>query len=240
MEGSHYQLHKMIGMRKKHPKILLLYILFGFGGLWHMLNWFQPAMRILASPLIIGISLVLVHEGFLSLSNVYKNRYFLWCITIFLGGFGMEVLGVHTRFPFGHYQYGQVLKPQIFEVPIAIGFAWLLICLSSYMLACRITLRLTMKNDYHNILIPFITAVFMVFFDLIMEIAAPGLGYWHWTSQTVPVRNYLSWFVLGMLFSWLGLKLNITFKLDSALGMHVYISQMIYFILSLFKSARVL
>ncbi|MBN2104052.1 carotenoid biosynthesis protein [bacterium] len=240
MERSNDQSFNMTQMKKNHLKIICLYILFGFGGLWHVLNWFQPAMQILASPLIIGVSLLLAFEGFRSLSRTLKRGYLLWCIIMLLSGFGIEVLGVHYRFPFGRYQYGQVLKPQIFQVPVAIGFAWLLICLSSYMLACRITLHNKMKKNHHNILIPFVTAAFMVLFDLIMEMAAPGLGYWHWTSQTVPVKNYLSWFVLGMLFSWLGLKLNITFKLDSALGMHVYASQMIYFILSLFKSARVL
>ena len=39
-------------------------------------------------------------------------------------GFGSEVLGVHTGFPFSDYAYTAALQPQLFDVPVLIPLAW--------------------------------------------------------------------------------------------------------------------
>jgi len=222
-------------LKKEHYKIYLLYLLFGFGGLWHVLNMFQSAMRILASPLIIAVSLLLVYDVLKSLFDQWKRRYLLWCFFILFGGWGMEYLGVTTHFPFGRYQYGHVLAPRILQIPLAIGFGWLTICLSSLMITLRITHYFQVKKSYYNYIIPIITATFMLIFDSVMEHAAPKLDYWTWRNNYIPIQNFLSWFLLGSLFSFLWLKLKLSMNFYPTFGIHVYISQFIYFLLVIFK-----
>jgi putative membrane protein len=225
----------MIFLEKENLKIFLLYILFGFGGVWHVLNTFQSLMQMLASPLIIAVSLIFIYDGLHSLVDQYKGRYVLWCFFVILGGWGIEYIGVRTQFPFGSYQYGDVLEPKILQIPLAIGFAWLTICLSSLMITLKISQHFQIKKSHYNYIIPIITAIFMLLFDTFMEIAAPKLDYWTWRDNEIPIQNYLSWFLLGALFSHLWLKLKLPLKCFSTFGLHVYFSQFIYFLLVIFK-----
>ena len=222
-------------LKKENFKIYLVYVLFGFGGLWHVLNMFPNTMRILASPLMIAVSLLLLSNVFKSLSNQSKNRFILWSLFILIAGWGIEFLGVSTHFPFGSYHYGNVLQPQILQIPVAIGFAWLMISLSSLVITLKIIHFFKINKLYNYYIIPILTAIFMLLFDCLMENVAPKLDYWTWNQQNIPIQNYLSWFLLGFVFSWLWLKLKISFKFISTFGIHVYLSQFIYFTLVLFK-----
>jgi uncharacterized membrane protein len=225
----------MIQLQKENTITYCVYILFGFGGLWHILNWFQNAMRFLASPLIMAVCVLLLSVIWKSLPKQSKNRFLVWCMIVLCGGWGIECLGVYTHFPFGSYHYGDVLQPQIFKIPIAIGFSWLTISLSSLMIAFRITNRYPIKKPYTVYMIPVLTAVCMLIFDTVMEKAATKLNYWMWLTNTTPIQNYLSWFVLGVFFSWLWLKLKISMSFYPSFGIHVYGSQLLYFGFVLFK-----
>lgn len=225
----------MIRLQKENVITHCVYILFGFGGLWHILNWFQNVMRFLASPLIIAVCVLLLYVIWKFLSLQSKNRFLVWCLIVLCSGWGIECLGVYTHFPFGSYQYGDVLQPQILNIPIPIGFSWLTITLSSLMIAFRITNYYPIKKTHTIYMIPVLTAVCMLIFDTVMEKAAPKLNYWMWFTNTIPIQNYLSWFVLGAFFSWLWLKLKISMFFYLPFGIHVYCSQLLYFGLILFK-----
>jgi len=222
-------------LKKEYYKIYLVYILFGFGGLWHVLNKYQRTMQFLASPFIFAVTLLLLHDVLKSISAQSRTRFLLWCSFILFCGWGIEYVGVSTHFPFGHYQYGHVLQPQILQIPLGIGFAWLTICLSSLIITYSIMHYYQIKKPYHNTIIPILTAVFMLLFDIVMENAAPKLQYWTWSNGSIPIQNYLSWFLLGVLFSLLWVRLNISMKNYPCLGIHVYLSQSIYFLLGIFK-----
>ncbi len=58
----------------------------------------------------------------------------------------IEGLGVKTGKIFGHYYYGAVLSPFLWNVPLAIGFAWLSMLLSSIPLAQWICRYFRWKN----------------------------------------------------------------------------------------------
>lgn len=213
-------------------KIACLYILFGFGGLWHFLGWFQFWMRILAAPLIICVSLLLFYEVLKSLPGKSKIRFVIWSITVFCVGFGIEVFGIHTNIPFGRYKYGSVLQPHFLKVPLAIGFAWLLITLSSLLMTMKLVRYCNMKYKY--IITPILTGIFMLIFDLIMEKAAPKLEYWTWEGNVVPIQNYLAWFILGTLFSFFWHCYKSAIDSDDNFYFHVYLSQLIYFAFVIF------
>ncbi|MBN2615237.1 MAG: carotenoid biosynthesis protein [Bacteroidales bacterium] len=142
-------------------------------------------------------------------------------VFVFLAGFGIEVLGVHTGAVFGSYSYGNSLGFKLFDVPLIIGVNWLVL---SYSVADLF------NGTRLNILIQSVLGAFLlVFFDLFLEVAAPALNMWSWMGNKVPVQNYLAWFVLSFVFIFLFKILKIGTR--NPLSAVVYFSQLIFFVL---------
>lgn len=114
----------------------------------------------------------------------------IFCLAAGVIGYGAEVSGVHTGFPFGNYWYGPVLGVQVFEVPLMIGVNWLLL---SYMAGHFFQAKI--QND---ILAALASAILMVAIDFIIEPVAISLDFWQWEGNVVPLQNYLGW--LGVAF----------------------------------------
>ena len=53
--------------------------------------------------------------------------YFIFIGLTFLLGYGVEVLGISTGWPFGKYTYGKTLGFKLFNVPLAIGLNWIVL-----------------------------------------------------------------------------------------------------------------
>ena len=105
------------------------------------------------------------------------------------------------------------------------------------MLICSIALmqRLPVINT-SNIRIKILAAsILMTFFDFIMEPAAIKLNYWSWLTTTIPLQNYLAWFVISFILMILGWRLRVLDTKMPSLVMHGYFAQLIYFILIIFK-----
>ncbi len=204
-------------------KVILLYFILIMGGVWYYLGHFGEISQMIAGYLMILI-------GILSIFEVYKNEniknkiaFFLLSSFIILFSWLIEFIGVKTGLIFGEYEYGNILQPQLFGTPIPIGFAWISTFLGSYAIA-ELILRKKSNIFIHLLL----TAVLMTFFDYLMEPAAIKLGYWMWQGSVIPFQNYLTWFVLGLLFAFLfsTQKIGLT---NTKLLKHIYISQLIYF-----------
>jgi putative membrane protein len=75
----------------------------------------------------------------------------------------------------------------------------------------------------------------MVIFDFFLEPAAIELNFWNWAAVQVPWQNYLGWFILGSLFTYTGLHLNVLNTGYPRHLYHAYFSQLIYFLLILAK-----
>ena len=223
-------------MSKAHQlKIFVVYLFFITGGILHILNVLQEATFRLASPLIIAVSLLFFFDVIRGVTLHSRTRFIIWSFLVFFFGWSIEYIGLTTDFPFGSYQYGQVLEPQILQVPLAIGFAWLTICLSSLVISYRLLDFYKVNKVYYNFLLPFLTAALMLIFDIFMEHAAPKLDYWTWYNNEIPIQNYLSWFILGWLFAYIWVKLKISLNLYSTFAKHVYLAQFIYFVIVIFK-----
>lgn len=118
---------------------------------------------------------------------------------IVLLGLAIEYIGVQIGVPFGSYTYTGVLVPELFGgVPLAIGFAWLLIIVSGLFSA-----RWAMPNAA---LLPVcaIGAFLAVGFDFLLEpVAYHVKGYWLWHEEGgyygVPWVNFAAW--LGIAFA---------------------------------------
>ena len=140
--------------------------------------------------------------------------------SIFLLSIAVEVMGVSTGKLFGVYTYGETLGFKIFSVPIVIGLNWMLLIYGSNGIGTRLT-----SNPYLKILI---ASVLMVLYDLMLEVVAPVMDMWAFEQGSPPFQNYLSWFVLSVVFhSALEIfKINTNNKTGSAL----FIIQVLFFL----------
>ena len=214
-------------------KIGALYLLLGAGGLWHVLGVFQEIMRVLASPIMIGLGVWLFWECWRVYPRRERAKFFIVSIGIVVVSFGIEWLGVQTGQIFGSYLYGQTLQPAIDGVPISIGFAWFVMLIASTAVAQKIAPKSLAEG--FGFKIAFLVALLMVCFDLLMEPAAVKLYYWTWLNGDIPLRNYLMWFGLSFIFVAIGLYTGLFRRLLPRIAVHFYFAQLIYFGLVVLK-----
>jgi bisanhydrobacterioruberin hydratase len=130
-------------------------------------------------------SLAIYHEN-------YSLRTGIYFLVIYLAGFTVEVIGIHTHFFFGSYHYGNNLGIKIFETPLIIGLNWLLLV---YLSAAIIE-----DKKWHDAVKIIVASLVMLTYDLVLEQVAPTLDMWHWQGRQVPLKNYLTWFILSLVF----------------------------------------
>lgn len=185
---------------------------------------------------IIGFLLPFSHDFFIKLTPlnllfsltviliaVWKDlqlRHWLIFLFIYLLGFGIEVLGNNTGWPFGNYVYGDVLGIKIFETPLLIGINWLLLILATHLMSVH---RIQAKW-----LIPIAGATMMLIFDVVLEPFAIATGMWQWGNITVPAENFVAWWFIAFILHTLMIPLN--FKRGHKVAYAVFLSQIVFFI----------
>lgn len=152
---------------------------------------------------------------------IFTIKELLIFIIICLAGYFIEVIGVKTGFIFGSYKYGNGLGLKVFETPLLIGVNWFYVAYISLSIVGRYRL-----NTWFIVLF---TPLLMLAYDIILEQIAPHLDMWSWVGNTVPMRNYVAWYIIGLLFIAL-LKL---FKIESRnpIAKILFISQFLFFVL---------
>lgn len=199
-------------------RIFYYYFFLIVGAIWHITNLIPEIMSVLSSFTMILISIISI---FIFIKKEVKN--YIIVASIFIVSFLAEYLGVNTGILFGNYSYSDELLLQINNVPIAIGFAWISTLFTSY--------SITVKSKITGLFsIAGINAFLMTLFDYFLEPAAIKLNYWQWNNVKVPLFNYATWFLLSFIFSIITIK-YIKRNEDISELKHLYISQIIYFIL---------
>lgn len=123
------------------------------------------------------------------------ERAFL--MAAFALGFGVEVLGVNTGFPFGSYLYGPALGPKLWATPLLIGVNWTLLVFCANDLARRVFAR--EKTGWKCVLLG---AALPPLLDVLIEPVAVRLGYWTWAGGGLPGwENYAGWTAVSLLLS---------------------------------------
>ncbi len=110
-----------------------------------------------------------------------------------MGGLLVEVLGVHTGFPFGRYAYGEALGPRVAGVPLVIPLAWTWMAWPAWLAAGVVARRALPRIA--------LAGLGLAAWDLFLDPQMVAEGYWHWTDPHpalpgvpgVPVTNYLGW-----------------------------------------------
>ena len=145
-----------------------------------------------------GQLVVLTPLNLLLLAGLYlyasKQPTVKWAyyLPIFLG-FIIELVGTNTGFPFGAYSYGTALGPGIMGTPVMIGILWWVLIRSFYDLTGVRFNAVWIRS--------ILTGLAMTAMDVLIEPVAIELTYWQWDAVTVPIENYLAWFVLSTLFA---------------------------------------
>lgn len=119
-------------------------------------------------------------------------------IIILILAFVIEYAGVNSGFPFGKYSYTNTLSPAIFGVPAAITLSWFSVSVNSFLLSKFLLF------ESKGVYIVFVSALIILGVDLLLEpFASSANGYWLWEGGRIPLQNYVSWFIAGLLFSYI-------------------------------------
>lgn len=131
---------------------------------------------------------------------------------IFLATFIIEWAGASSGFLFGSYDYTDRFAPNLFGVPIAIGFAWLMVVSTSHVLARWIFPNGTFTYAATG-------GIGAVIMDLIIDPVAYQLkSYWIWEDTGwyygIPWTNFFGWFavsfVLHLMIDWVMRRKSMT------------------------------
>lgn len=139
--------------------------------------------------------------------NVMSDQSVIWkkpglwvsSAILWLGGMGIEWIGVHTNWPFGEYGYSDFFGVHLFSVPVTLGFAWIAVVGNSALLSGG-------GSTWKGKLIRAIkTGFWAILLDLVLDPVAHARGFWHWEAPGgfygVPWTNYISWFIMGAFLS---------------------------------------
>jgi uncharacterized membrane protein len=108
-------------------------------------------------------------------------------------GFAVELCGVATGRPFGHYRYGPGLGPRVGGVPLLAAAAWAMMARPAWAVAGLIDRRRAARAA--------LAAGALTAWDVFLDPRMVREGYWEWPRggryAGVPLSNYLGWLVTG-------------------------------------------
>ena len=159
------------------------------------------------------IAILLFHKSLHS-----GNTRFVF-FTIILISYLVEVVGVNSQIVFGKYIYGSGLGLKVFGTPMMIGINWamLVYCSASIMERFR----------WPVVLQVILASVLMIVYDVVLEQVAPFLDMWYWNGNSVPLQNYVVWFVLALIFHSLVKWKKV--RTENPLASAIFVCQFLFF-----------
>lgn len=170
---------------KEVRKFFIIFYIIGFLGITIP---YTRNLFIFLTPFALLISfafIILFHQ------EKINAKIIIVLISIFCTGFFIEVIGVNTGMIFGSYSYGKGLGLKLLRTPLIIGINWLLLVYCTASIFEKLPVSVFFKILFASLL--------MVMYDLIMEQVAPHLQMWFFDGGKVPLKNYLSWFIISIL-----------------------------------------
>lgn len=145
-------------------------------------NLMVAAVTVMALPLIAGLAPIVDRRAAFGLCALVA---FTWTI---------ELVGVHTGWPYGDFAYERELGPMLLDaVPLALPIFFVPILLNGYLLAVLVLGR---AAERVAIRLPVVVAL-VVTLDLVLDPGAVALGFWAWSEPGayygVPLQNFAGW-----------------------------------------------
>lgn len=172
---------------------------------------------------LIPFALVLSTAGLFFFHSKFNGTTITVYLTIYISAFVFETIGVNTGTIFGLYYYGKSLGFSVMNTPVIIGLNWLLLV--------YLTSSVLEKTKWPVAIQVPVASLMMVGYDLIIEQVAPLLDMWHWVYNVVPMKNYIAWFILAVVFHSL-LKI-FRIKTENRLAAVILICQTVFFLVLL-------
>jgi putative membrane protein len=189
----------------------------------------QVAMVLGIANILTGTAAAFLHMGS---SRGWRPTALLLGVSFVLGG-AMELLSTTTGFPFGRYEYTDMLGPRFLgHVPYVIAFAWFMMLYPSLEMAFRL--------GASRWLAPFLAAAILTLWDIVLEAAmTTGFACWHWRQEGffygVPTQNWAGWLATGVAISFLWLL-----AVRRQMGGFQWFPLMLYGVQSVFAAALAL
>ena len=208
----------MIAKNKIFISIFIIW-LFNLSGIVGILSAYSSWFLGL-TPLNLLIYVVLI---IWNLEHISKKFLIAFSIPFFIGFF-TEYLGVNYGLLFGTYSYGDNLGIKIWGVPLMICVNWGLLTFITADLS-----RVIHKNIFVRSLLG---GLLMMILDLIIEVSAPRFDFWEFENNTVPLKNYIAWFIIGSIAHYLYNQISL--KTHLKLSIHILVALTCFFVCFLF------
>lgn len=124
--------------------------------------------------------------------RVGARRAWAMAALAFAVGWGVELLGSRTGFPFGVYSYETAPPPTLLTVPLIVPLGWFALTLAATRLAGGRA---------------WLAGVLMVAWDVGLEPLMTAERYWLWSDPAplwagAPLQNFVGWWVVGTGLAW--------------------------------------
>ncbi len=157
------------------------------------------------------------------------------------------MIGANTGLLFGHYDYTGLWKLQVFGTPLAIGLLWMLVSICSCSVVGWLQSYLALQSPQPPLSrgsqnpwvgnlslgafwLVTLASLLATGYDVVLEQVAIKLGYWTWLDNTIPLTNYLCWFLISMIT--IGYLTRFPLKPNAKkLGVTVFVTTLIYFLI---------
>ena len=152
----------------------------------------------------LGISLGVVAQAALVVyvlaGHLSPGRLLVTIVAVPILGWLAEVVGSKTGFPFGGYEYTDVLHPQIAGVPVIIPLAWLMMMPPAWTVA-----QLVVGGE-DRLLAAIIAGAAFTAWDFFLDPQMVHWNFWRWHRKGgyfgIPWINFLGWFVVATAISY--------------------------------------
>lgn len=196
--------------------LALLFHAVGFGLLLvNRREWFD-----LSTPLHLLLMTLLL---FVAFRKQWKG-YVVWMQIVNILGFVAEYIGVHTGLLFGQYQYGKTLGPAIHNIPLLIGLNWVAVLAGSISIVTGLLSSTSIRCK--NLWVIILSALLATSYDWLMEPVAVKLGWWTWAGGVIPFYNYVCWFALSMIITFLWQQFR---QRPNHFAVNLFLVQLVFF-----------
>lgn len=147
---------------------------------------------------IVVLTLVLLSVSLATFGQEVKKLFRIFVLA-YVFAFFVEVLGHKSGFPFGPYDYGEALKPQLLGVPLIIPAAWFAMGLPAWEISNRLVTNRWLRAGVGGLL--------MAAWDLMLDPQMVTNGFWTWEVDGfwygIPLSNFVGWTAVGAVLTFL-------------------------------------